>query len=118
MKKEITCTVCPRGCSVTVEGTADRVTSVSGNSCKRGAEFATSEFLNPVRILTTLVGVAGDPRTLIPVRTDRPIPKDKLFTCMAVIKKARATLPVKRGDVLVKNVADTGANVIATKDVL
>ena len=36
MKKEIICTVCPRGCHIQVEGDGDQVLNAEGYSCKRG----------------------------------------------------------------------------------
>ena len=116
MKKEIICTVCPRGCAVTVEGTETEITSIKGYSCKRGMEFAESEFLHPVRILTTLVKIEGNEHDLLPVRTDRPVPKDMIADCMSEVKKAVAKLPVKRYDVIISDVCGTGANIVATKD--
>ena len=117
MKKEIVCTVCPRGCTVTVEGTENGITSIEGYSCNRGMEFARSEFSDPVRILTTLVKLDGVENDLLPVRSDKPIPKKVIFECMRVIKSAAAKLPVKRYDVIIPNICETGANIVATKDI-
>ena len=116
MKKDIVCTVCPRGCLVTVSGTDNNIESIEGYSCIRGKEFAASEFSNPVRILTTLVRIAGNENELLPVRSDKPIPKDMIFECMAEVKKASVKPPVKTGDVIINNICATGANIIATKD--
>ncbi len=116
MKKDIICTICPRGCIVTIEGTANEVTSVNGYGCKRGMEFATAEFISPVRILTTTVKVDGRDNDLLPVRSSNPLPKDKILDCMEVIKKAVVTLPVKQYDVVVKDICDTGVDIVATKD--
>ncbi len=117
MKKEIICTVCPRGCSVTVEGNENEMTLIEGYSCKRGMEFAKSEFLNPLRILTTLVKIEGVENDLLPVRSDKPIPKTAIFDCMKAIKDAKVKLPVKRYDVIISNICGTDANIVATKDV-
>ena len=117
MKKEIICTVCPRGCAVTVEGTENEITSIEGYSCKRGMEFAKSEFSNPVRILTTLVKIDGIENDLLPVRSDKPIPKTAIFECMKAIKDAKVKMPIKRYDVIIHDVCGTGADIVATKDI-
>ena len=117
MKKEIICTVCPRGCSVTVEGDENEIKSIEGYSCKRGMEFAASEFLDPVRILTTLVKIEGIENDLLPVRSDKPIPKTSIFDCMKVIKNATVRRPIKRYDVVVADICNTGANIVATKSI-
>ena len=51
MKKEIICTVCPRGCHIQVEGEGDKILGVEGQGCKRGLEYASAEFAHPVRLL-------------------------------------------------------------------
>lgn len=117
MKKEIICTVCPRGCAVTVEGSGNEIKSIEGYSCKRGMEFAKSEFTNPVRILTTLVKIDGVENDLLPVRSDKPIPKIAIFDCMKVIKDAKVKMPIKRYDVVIEDICGTGANIVATKDI-
>lgn len=117
MKKEIICTVCPRGCHINVEGEGEKILSMEGYGCKRGVTYATAEFTNPVRILTTLVKIDGMDGELLPVRSANPVPKDKLFDCMDVIRKTKVGLPVKMHDVIIKNICDTGVDIVATKAV-
>lgn len=114
MVKEIICTVCPRGCHVTVEGEGDRIDRVEGYSCPRGKAYAEAEFAHPVRILTSTVRILGEEHELLPVRTSAPVPKEKLFDCMAALRAVTVPLPVKRGDVILADVCATGADVIAT----
>ena len=115
MKKEIICTVCPRGCHIMVEGDGEKVLTAEGYSCKRGLEYANTEYAHPVRILTTLVKIAGVPNDLLPVRSSQPVPKEKLFDCMDVIRGTTVKLPVKRYDVIVPNICGTGVDIVATK---
>lgn len=118
-QQEIICTVCPMGCQITVEGREGKIKAVSGNGCPRGEEYARNEFIRPMRLLTSVAktqGVADMP--LLAVRSDRAVPKDRLFACMEEIRRLCLTAPVHRGDVLIANVADTGANIIAGADML
>ena len=115
MIKEIICTVGPRGCRINVEGEGEKVIKVEGYGCKRGIEYASNDFVNPVRILTTLVKIDGKENDLLPVRSNKPISKSKLFDCMAEIKKVSIKLPVKMHDVIISNVCDTGVDIVATK---
>jgi CxxC motif-containing protein len=117
MKKEIICTVCPRGCHIQVEGNEKEVLSLEGYGCKRGVTYATAEYTNPVRILTTTVKVEGKENELLPVRSSMPVPKDKLFACMEVIKQTTASAPIKRYDFIVKDICGTGVDIVATKDI-
>ncbi|MBQ8230132.1 MAG: DUF1667 domain-containing protein [Clostridia bacterium] len=117
MKKEIICTVCPRGCHILVDGDGKNAVSVEGYGCKRGLTYAEAEYSNPVRILTTTVKVENKENELLPVRSNMPVPQGKLFECMEIIKKTAVKLPVKRYDVIVKDICGTGVDIVATKDI-
>ena len=109
--KELICITCPKGCHLKVD---EETFAVSGNACPRGAAYGANEIRNPVRVVTSTVIVDGPSRRL-PVKTDRPIPKGKMFEVMEEIAKVRVQAPVKVGDVLIPNVAGTDGNVVATK---
>lgn len=115
MNKDIICTVCPRGCRITVTGDQKSVAAAEGYGCKRGLEYAKAEYAHPVRILTTTVKTDGGDEKLLPVRSSRPIPKEKIFECMEVIRKTTVKSNVKSHDVVIKNICDTGADIIASK---
>ena len=117
MKKEIICTVCPRGCHIQVEGEGEQILSVEGQGCKRGLEYASAEFAHPVRILTTTVKLAGQNSDLLPVRSSKPLPKEKLFECMDVIRATVVNLPVSRYDVIIQDICGCGVDIVATKSV-
>ncbi len=110
MKRNLTCIVCPMGCNIDVEIENGEVKSISGNTCKRGAEYAKNECISPVRTITSTVKCADG--SVIPVKTDNPIPKDKIFECMKIINSTVAPLPISAGDVIIKDVY--GSNIIAT----
>lgn len=110
--KEIICITCPKGCHLKVD---EDTFAVTGNSCPRGAVYGANELRNPVRVVTSTVIVEGPSRRL-PVKTDRPIPKGKMFEVMDEIARLRVQPPVKVGDILIPNVAGTDGNVVATKD--
>lgn len=116
--RELTCISCPLGCALRVELNENgEVISVSGNTCKRGEEYGRREVTAPVRAVTSTVRVSGGTAPVVPVRTNGNIPKEKIFDCMDEIRSASVNAPVKIGDVIIKNVADTEIDIIATKDV-
>ncbi len=116
MRKEIICTVCPRGCRISVNGDERGIESVMGHCCKRGEHYATAEFSHPVRILTTTVRILGNDHTLLPVRSAAPLPKELLFKCMDQIRSISVSAPIKRHDVIIPNICDTGIDIVSTKD--
>ncbi|MHA1106973.1 MAG: DUF1667 domain-containing protein [Promethearchaeota archaeon] len=87
-----------------------------GYTCERGLEYAKQEFYEPKRILTTTIRVENGFIPLIPVRTDKPILKDKLNETLMIIAQTVVSAPIKMGDVLIKDVLNTGANIIASRD--
>ena len=112
MKKELTCIICPIGCSLVAETDGTNVISVTGNSCPRGKAYAETECISPMRtITTTVISKNGEP---ICVKTDRPIPKDKVFDAMKIINQVRPDLPISIGDVIIADVF--GSNIVATKN--
>ncbi len=117
MTKEMICVSCPLGCMLSVElNDKNEVMSVSGNTCKRGEQYAIDECTNPVRMLTSTMKVHGGKLPVIPVKTSKPIPKGKMFECMEIINSVSVDAPVKMGEVLISNICDTGADIIATNE--
>lgn len=116
-ERNLTCINCPMGCSLVVKMDGDKLISVSGNNCKFGDIYARKEITNPTRIVTSTVAVDGGESKLVPVKTKEGIPKGKILECMRVLKSVRISAPVSTGDVVVENVADTGVDVVAAKDV-
>ena len=109
--KEIICITCPKGCHLKVD---EETFAVTGNSCPRGTVYGENELRNPLRVVTSTVIVDGPARRL-PVKTDRAIPKGKIFAVMEEIAGVRVKAPVAVGQILIPNVAGTDGNVVATK---
>mgnify|MGYP003307238309 CR=1 FL=1 len=78
MTRNVTCIICPRGCSM-IAKVDDKKVSVSGNACPRGEEYATNEGINPVRTVTATVRVANRPDTMVSVKTAAPISKGEMM---------------------------------------
>lgn len=115
MQKNIICVACPMGCGVTVEISDNGdILSVTGNTCKRGDAYARTECTNPVRSLATTVKVNGGIYNVVPCKSAGALPKDKIMECMKIINSAEANAPIVLGDILVKNILDTGIDIIAT----
>lgn len=114
-EKELVCVVCPMGCRITVTLDGDNIVSVTGNSCPRGKAYAEKECIRPERILTTTVKLEGGIHRVLPVITDKEIPLDKVFEAMELVRKVTVKAPVSEGQVIIENILDSGANVIASR---
>lgn len=115
--RDLICIGCPLGCPLTVTVQSGEVTSVTGNTCPRGDAYARKEVTNPTRIVTSTVCVDGGVSAMVSCKTASDIPKSKIFEVTEALKSVRAKAPIAIGDVLLANVADTGVNVIATKNI-
>ena len=116
-KRELICIGCPMGCPIVVEMEDGKVLSVTGNTCPRGESYARKEVTNPTRIVTTTVRVDGGKVPMINVKTERDIPKDKIFECIAALRGVTMKAPIHIGDIILENVADTGVNIVAAGNV-
>lgn len=116
--KEIICIVCPMGCQLEItRDAADKGWLVTGNACSRGEKYGIKELTNPTRVLTTTVKLRNSLLRRLPVKTDTPIPKDKIFACMKELDLVEAKAPVKAGEIIVRNISGTGANIISTRSI-
>ncbi len=116
MNKKIKCIACPVGCDVLVEfeDRTKEIISFTGNECKRGARFIKEEIKSPMRLLTTTIKTDSKDFPRLPVRSSVPVPKEKMMEIIRQVKKIKASLPVKSGQVLFKNIMGTGADIISS----
>ncbi len=105
--RNLTCINCPMGCALTIEMEGNEVVSISGNTCPRGEAYGRKEVTNPTRIVTSTV----------PVKTKQDIPKEKIFDCVKALRDVEVQAPVHVGDVIVSDVAGTGVDIVATRNV-
>ena len=113
-KKTMTCIVCPMGCQISVETDDGAITNISGHTCKRGADYARMEAVDPRRTLTTTVRVLDGGKKIVSVKSQSPLPKALLFESMGVINKTSVQAPVEIGDTVIGDILGTGIDIIAT----
>ena len=137
--RELTCIICPIGCSLSVEegSVPASALTVTGNRCPRGAVYAREEILAPKRMVTAtcridlpagegLQGASSDgacpsnrrgltaPRRL-PVKTSVPCPKEKIYELLEDIYRLKVRVPVKAGHKLIADWKGSGLDVIAAR---
>ena len=113
--KRLVCINCPLGCRLTVELEDKQVIKISGSRCSRGIEYANQESVLPLRVFTALMLTnSGRP---LPVRSDKALPKSMLLSCAAELRRYRPSEPIQAGTILIRNILETGCNIIATSSV-
>lgn len=119
MIENVTCTGCPMGCRLRVEvketAKGPEILDISGYECNRGRSYAQDEVVRPRRMLTTLVRTGKGVQPLS-VRSSKAIPKDLIFPALKLIHSQKISMPVNTGDIIIADILDTGADIIATCD--
>lgn len=116
-KRELTCIGCPLGCIITLEMDGDKILSIAGNSCLNGKKYAENEVTAPKRVLTTSVRVNSKSDYMCSVKTNGAIAKDKVIEACNILKGVTLSPPIKIGDVVYKNIVDSGIDVVATRNI-
>lgn len=114
---KITCIMCPNGCNLTAVKNADGTVSVSGNKCPKGITYATEELTAPRRTVTTTVRLKGSDLAVLPVKTGKTIPKEKIKDVINKLRGLSIDAPVSVGDVIVHDIAGTGADIVSCAEI-
>lgn len=105
-----TCIMCPIGCQLEITNVGDQI-QVLGNLCPRGKQYGLDEATCPKRIVTSIVKCSKD--LYCSVKTTCPVEKTKIDDVLHEI----ALIPPKKykfGEILIKNVAGTKADIVVT----
>ncbi|KNY28893.1 DUF1667 domain-containing protein [Pseudobacteroides cellulosolvens] len=114
-KKEMTCIICPNGCRLEVIYGDSLI--VKNALCPKGEEYASNELINPVRNLTSTVKVSNGELSLVSVRSNKPVPKEKMFEIMKILKDVELEAPVGFHQIVLKDILGSGADIITTREV-
>lgn len=113
--RHLTCINCPMGCAIEVHLEEGQVTHVTGNTCPRGKAYAETEVTHPVRTITSILPVTDGSLSMVSCKTSQPVPKEMIFEIMRAMENISVQAPVAIGDILIANIAGSGADLIATK---
>ena len=113
--KEIVCIVCPNGCRIRCTQTPDGL-SFTGQKCKRGEAYASTELTHPMRTLTTSVRTVFPDSPVVSVRTAGEIEKAKLLEVSMALGRVHVHQRIHAGDIVAENICGTGVNIICTSN--
>jgi CxxC motif-containing protein len=116
IEREFICTACPKGCRLRVVLEGKDVVKMEGYTCRKGLDYGRQEISDPRRMLATTVRVENGFHPLLPVYTQKPISKDKIEAVLAALRELRLKAPVKAQSVVLADVAGTGVDVLASRD--
>ena len=113
----IQCIVCPIGCGGEVTVEDGTVTTLTGFTCNKGLAYAAEEVVSPKRMVTTTVRVSGGGLPLLPVVSVTPLPKDRIFDCLSLLRGVSVKAPVAEGEIVVADALGLGVDFRAARDI-
>ena len=113
--RRVLCIICPIGCEIIVRMKNNKILEIKGAQCPKGHDYAIEEMSSPKRIVISVVKCRGGELPVVSVRTDRPVPKDKIWDIMKLLSEIEVEAPVEMGQIIVENALGLGVNIIATR---
>ncbi|MEZ0346191.1 MAG: DUF1667 domain-containing protein [Infirmifilum sp.] len=114
---KITCIVSPLGCEIEVKMEGDKIVELTGFKCPRGKNYAIEEVTAPKRVVMSVLKVKNGDFPTVSVKTDRTVSKELIPEIMKELAKIEVEAPIEIGQVMVENIANSGANIVATRPV-
>ena len=108
MKQELICIVCPKGCHLTAEQTAEGW-QITDFGCPRGQTI-------PSRVVCSTVRSTGGVHTVLWVNDYGPLPRSLVREAVRMLDAVEISSPVCCGDVILPDIGGTGVNFVASRD--
>jgi len=110
--KQVVCIICPKGCRLSVN---ENTGEVLGHGCNRGEEYGRNEVINPTRVVTSTVKIAGAAYPRCPVKTNGAIPKELVLKAVRLLDFVELQAPVAMGDIVLQDIFGTGIDFVVTR---
>ena len=114
---KITCIICPSGCRIAVNHIENELI-ISGNKCIKGYDFVKAEIEAPVRSLSTTIRTVFSEYPVLPVKTNKDVPKEKIIDIIRELSGIIITDRIGIGEIVAANIAGTGCDIIASSNIL
>ena len=114
--RPLLCIGCPTGCNGKVFLEDGAVVGMEGYTCAVGEAYVAEEVVAPKRTVTTTVRVHDGALSLLPVVSDRPVPKESIFDTLALLREVAVKAPIEADSVVVADALGLGVNFIAARD--
>ncbi len=113
------CISCPIGCHLVITKSEKEISKfeITGNRCPKGVQYAESEIFSPKRMVTTTVRLLNSELLRLPVKTDKPISKQLIYDVCDILSSVAVNRPIKRGDIIYRDILSTGIDIIACRTV-
>lgn len=116
MVKQVVCRKCDEKCLLDIETVGEDII-VFGNNCSEGVKFARDEENNNSGTFTTLVRIKGARLNVLSVKSTKPIDRKLWIECSKALSRVYVGAPIRIGDIVCKNILNTGVDIVSTKNV-
>lgn len=117
-KKTFKCQVCPVGCTLQVNNSANNELIIYGNKCSRGAEYAKSVYEDSPQVLFGRCLLSNASMGRLPVKTTKPVPENLKNQVMESIRNTSVKAPIRKGQIIIENIFDLNIDVVSMRKVL
>jgi CxxC motif-containing protein len=114
-EETMVCICCPMSCELHIHKVNGEY-HIENASCKKGRDYAIQEMTNPMRLLTTTIRINNGTHPMLPVRSNREIPKNLMMEAVKNLASVSINAPVKCGEVIINNFLGLGVDIIASRD--
>lgn len=115
MIREVICDICDKKCIISIDSIDDEL-EFFGELCSEGIKYANMK-INNKDIFTTLVRIKGSKYNVVPVKSSKVLDKKLWVECSKALSRLYVGAPIKVGDIVCKNILNTGADIICTKNI-
>jgi CxxC motif-containing protein len=117
MVGQVVCNLCDKRCVINIHKEENNYLC-EGNLCDKGMTYGNEYMRSSSKIFTSVVRVK-DPTScnVVPVKSSKPIDISLWMECSKALGRIYVGLPIKIGDVICKNIVNSGVDIICTKNV-
>ncbi|MBL8097179.1 MAG: DUF1667 domain-containing protein [Anaerolineales bacterium] len=108
------CTGCQLHCRLEVTHEGDAVHAVQGNRCKRGLDLAHGRIIAKAADFTLALRVTGGSVARVEAQATEPVTPDVARAVAVAVRRLSVQAPIHFGDVLVRDAAGLGVDLVAT----
>jgi CxxC motif-containing protein len=117
MVGQVICDLCNKRCVIDIHKDENDYI-YEGNGCDKGMEYCEKHMKSSYRIFTTVVRIKGNGNcNVVPVKSNKPIDMSLWMECSKALGRIYVGLPIKIGDVICKNIANSGVDIVCTKNI-
>jgi CxxC motif-containing protein len=110
-----TCLLCEKNCRLEADVQGETLLGLRGQGCQKGFDFILSRISPQGKIVSTSVLVTNHSLRFLPVRTGKAVDKALTSKILEEARKITVTPPIRYGQVILRNVAGSGTELISTK---